>query len=86
MNVEELMTLHNGCVQNKNAMKNSNVCGCFNCMETFYPNEVTSWTDGGSTALCPYCGVDSVIPNATEDKLKVLHRYYIDPRTIENEI
>jgi len=25
------------------------------------PNEIQDWTDDGDTALCPKCGIDSVI-------------------------
>jgi len=27
----------------------------------FLPNEIQDWTDDGDTALCPKCGIDSVI-------------------------
>ena len=44
-------------------------CGCFYCLAEFPPAEITEWIDpatddgqGGSTALCPKCGVDSVLP------------------------
>lgn len=44
-------------------------CGCFYCCETFEPAEITEWIDptaddpqSGETALCPRCGIDSVIP------------------------
>lgn len=41
-------------------------CGCFCCCQTFGPTEITEWTDDdadgqGQTAICPRCGVDSVI-------------------------
>lgn len=41
-------------------------CGCFFCCSTFSPESIEEWTheadDGvGQTALCPQCGIDSVI-------------------------
>ena len=40
------------------------VCGCFYCLKIFPPSEVTEWMEeggDGETALCPRCGIDSVI-------------------------
>ncbi|HAH50431.1 MAG TPA: cytoplasmic protein [Balneola sp.] len=49
----------------------SNLCGCFYCLATYSPNEIEDWVDerkdsveienSGQTALCPKCGIDSVI-------------------------
>jgi hypothetical protein len=40
-------------------------CGCYYCCAVFLPTEITEWTDEwegvGNTALCPRCGIDSVI-------------------------
>ncbi|MEF2717355.1 MAG: cytoplasmic protein [Oscillospiraceae bacterium] len=37
-------------------------CGCFYCLKIFAPKEISSWIeDVGGTAICPYCGIDSVI-------------------------
>ena len=55
----------------------SSICGCFYCLSTFAPTKVTEWVDYppdtpeekeaelGTTALCPHCGVDSVIGDAS---------------------
>lgn len=55
----------------------SDLCGCFYCLATFPPFEVTEWIDWpadtpreaenarGRTALCPRCGIDSVIGSAS---------------------
>ncbi len=38
------------------------LCGCFNCLEIFDPKEIVEWwSDKYFTAVCPYCGIDSVI-------------------------
>ena len=39
-------------------------CGCFYCLAMFSPSEIIQWID--TTAVCPSCGIDSVIGN-TED-------------------
>lgn len=40
-------------------------CGCFYCRAIFKPAEINEWVDEwegiGQTALCPKCGIDSVI-------------------------
>ena len=44
----------------------STVCGCFYCCARFQPSDIVEWVDKGpggegQTALCPKCGIDSVI-------------------------
>ncbi len=39
----------------------SRTCGCFYCCSVFPPNEIAEWVDRGTTALCPRCGIDSII-------------------------
>jgi hypothetical protein len=43
----------------------SALCGCFYCCETFSPLEIEEWVDEDTTALCPRCGIDSVIGAAS---------------------
>lgn len=40
-------------------------CGCFYCLKRYPPLDIAEWIDQGSTALCPRCGVDSVIGSAS---------------------
>lgn len=57
-------------------------CGCFCCLKIFDPKEIQSWIKGTSgTALCPYCGVDSVIGEysgypITTEFLKKMQQYW----------
>ncbi len=46
-------------------IESADTCGCFNCLATFKPSEITEWVDDGNgyTAICPRRGVDSVIPS-----------------------
>lgn len=48
-------------VKNKKQLENSKKCGCFGCVKVFDPEEVTEFIPGEDTAVCPYCGTDSVI-------------------------
>ena len=46
------------------AIKQSKTCGCFHCKKIFNASKVIDFVterDGQKTALCPYCGIDSVI-------------------------
>ncbi|QQS23291.1 hypothetical protein IPM19_01865 [bacterium] len=38
--------------------------GCYYCAKIYRLDEhpIREWVDGGYTALCPVCGIDSVIP------------------------
>ncbi len=51
---------------NRFRLKKSVQCGCFFCFEMFEAQEITEWVDGGMTALCPACGIDSVLLGATD--------------------
>jgi len=37
-------------------------CGCFYCLRVFDPKEIVAWVDDlDGTAVCPYCGIDSIL-------------------------
>lgn len=48
-------------------LRQDSVCGCFHCEKIFSPSQITKWIladndcDARGTAVCPYCGIDSVI-------------------------
>lgn len=46
-------------------LERSSICGCFYCRRTFPTAEVADWVDDHNTALCPRCGIDSVIGSAS---------------------
>ena len=59
----------------------SEICGCFYCGKSYSPTEIVDWADSGQTALCPMCGIDSVIGSAsgfpiTKDFLDEMNRYW----------
>jgi hypothetical protein len=46
-------------------------CGCFHCLSVFSPQEIVKWVDGGLTALCPRCVIDSVLPEASGHPISI---------------
>ena len=64
MNETELKTLHKESSNHREVLNKRLLCGCFFCCKTYHPSEIKEWTDAQQTALCPKCGVDSVIPLA----------------------
>ncbi|WP_211194765.1 hypothetical protein [Pyxidicoccus fallax] len=47
--------------QHREEVLASELCGCFNCLATFPPDRVREWVDEDETALCPECGLDTVL-------------------------
>lgn len=43
------------------ALEASGKCACFFCFKRFPTGEIRSWVDAQQTALCPHCGLDSVL-------------------------
>ncbi len=62
----DLVLAHQNCRHNRTLLRKSDLCGCYQCGEIFKPSvlQPEDWTDGGETALCPHCGMDSVIGDA----------------------
>ena len=64
----------------------SDSCACFFCLETFKSTEIHEWIDEtnklGATAMCPKCGIDSIIgaksgfPISDINFLKQLNKLY----------
>lgn len=52
---------------NRVSIEASETCGCFYCGDIFPAREVGEWVwdREGDTALCPHCGIDSVIGDAS---------------------
>ncbi|MFN0135592.1 MAG: hypothetical protein ACKVS9_05670 [Phycisphaerae bacterium] len=60
---------HRECCCNHDLLHAAESCGCFHCLAVFPPTLIDEWIDekladgrAGRTALCPRCGIDSVIP------------------------
>lgn len=53
---------HKFSINNGEMLKKDKKCGCFYCLSIYSPTEINEWIhDKELTALCPYCGVDSVL-------------------------
>ena len=63
-------------------LESSSICGCFYCLAVFPPASIGSWlNEGCGTALCPQCGIDSVLGSAsgfpiTPEFLQRMHHHW----------
>ncbi len=90
--LEYITAAHKHSSKHRNEVLGSIVCGCFYCLKIFIPDEISDWIDEDdiiessvsecSTALCPKCGIDSVIgdlsgyPINDADFLKAMNKYW----------
>ncbi len=63
----DLVSAHGSSSGNQREIDGSALCGCFYCLEVFPASRVIEWIDGvgAETAVCPNCGIDSVIGDAS---------------------
>lgn len=77
---EFLEHAHVDCSSHKNEILSSRLCGCFYCEQTFLPSEIEEWIEeniaNGETAICPKCGIDSVLSS----------KYPVDDKDFLNEM
>ena len=64
--VELLVRVHKDCHSHRALVERSKTVGCFYCRSTFAPEDIKEWIDKEQTALCPLCGIDSVLPDSVE--------------------
>lgn len=84
----DLKKAHKLCINNKPALDKVAVCGCFYCLSIYKPSEIEEWlfaepADTLGTALCPYCGIDSVLSEScgypiTRDFLAKMEKYWFN--------
>lgn len=61
-----LKQAHDASIRNEAALQDSDQAGCFHCCVVFAPAQITDWVReqvGCKTAICPHCGIDSVLPS-----------------------
>ncbi len=85
---EYLLAAHRASAIHKTVTLKSEICGCFFCETTFLPQEIECWVDERNgeytTAICPYCGIDTVLGSAsgfpvTDKKfLKSMHKRWFE--------
>ena len=73
----DIASAHAHCYRHRAEVEASASCGCFYCLAVFPPSRISEWVDWpegtpadlelslGTTALCPECGIDSVIGSAS---------------------
>ena len=83
--IPELNAFYTLSIRNEESIRKSNLCGCFHCISIFPVADVKSSAmmvekDGFKTAICPICGIDSVLGDAsveiTAEILEALNEYY----------
>lgn len=63
---DDVREAHRHSIRHRSEILASRLCGCFYCGSFFQPGEIEIGVDDdsdgrGHTALCPRCGIDSVI-------------------------
>jgi hypothetical protein len=56
-----VLAAHKRSMHNRGELARSRECGCFYFGSVFAPSMVSECIDNDDTALCPRCGIDSVI-------------------------
>lgn len=79
---ETLKAAHKHCGRNRQAIRLSVRCGCFYCQETYPAHEVKQYVSPDD-ALCPKCGIDSVLGDAagydlSSDFLSAMYEYWFE--------
>lgn len=83
----DVVAAHHFSSNHKPELEKDHVRGCFYCMEIFDPAEIEEWIicdnpcDRRGTAICPKCGIDSVIGESsgfpiTKEFLMAMHTYW----------
>jgi len=79
---QRIISAHRFCINNKPMLIKDKKCGCFYCLSIFNPSEILEWIpDTAGTALCPKCGIDSVIGKSsgypiTKEFLAEMNEYW----------
>lgn len=84
MTIEEI---YKRSFRNRDLIKTASECHCVYCLRAFPPDMITEWLDPkeaegeGQTAVCPFCGLDSLIPknrdlHLTSDLMGQMHEKY----------
>lgn len=66
---------HQYSISNKQSVLSSDRCGCFFCQKIFESNMISETyinDKNGETAICPFCGVDAILPDSKVDLSEAL--------------
>ena len=77
----DIIDAHEHCSHNQTEIRESQMCGCFWCCAVFDSDDVIDFLESEETALCPSCGIDSVIGDAsgytiTEELMQAMNKYW----------
>ena len=87
MNPNDIKNAHFYSSNNRPSLEKGEKCGCFNCLEIFDSSLITRYYTAATridclgTAICPFCGIDSVIGESsgypiTPAFLKEMQQYW----------
>jgi hypothetical protein len=86
LNKTEYHSAHQHSSLHRKQVLSSDLCGCFYCLAIYPPSKIVEWVDEddngvGQTAMCPECGIDSVIGSKsgvplTKDFLQNMHKIW----------
>jgi hypothetical protein len=83
--IPELNAFYSHSIRNEESINNSDFCGCFHCISIFPVADVKLSDliiekDGHRTAICPICGIDSVLGDSTveitAELLEAMNEHY----------
>ena len=81
--IPELNAFYSHSIRNAESILNSDFCGCFHCISIFPVADIKEMVvekDGFKTAICPICGIDAVLGDAsveiTAEILEVLNEHF----------
>ena len=89
MNKADYHSAHRYSSGHRNQVLDSELCGCFYCLTTYPPTDIEQWIHEddsglGQTALCPNCGIDSVI--GSNAGVPLTHDFLVGMRRLWFEI
>jgi hypothetical protein len=66
---DAVVDAHRHSIRHSREIKASGICGCFYCMRQFAPDAIKHRLVEEGTALCPHCGIDSIIGDASRHEI-----------------
>lgn len=88
---DQLQAAHKHSIHHEDELRRSTLCGCFYCLATYPFSAIEKWIDERDTtktALCPRCGIDSVLGDAsgypiTTDFLRAMEKVWFQDPPVE---
>ncbi len=82
---DEIIEAHRHSSNHRDEILKSKICGCYDCLKIFKPDDITEWLVNGSCAMCPKCGIDSVLGDKsgfpiTKEFLTNMNKYWFGGR------